>query len=150
MYQKILVPLDGSIKEVEGILARAQSVIGPEGEGILLRVVPPGESKAEGLYIKPAAQQEKEQRARAMGYLKYFAGGRSKSNGNWRCEVVVSKQVAQGILDFAAQEQVDLIAMYTHSRKGLAKLIKPSVSEQVQAKATTEVMLIRPRDLALT
>ena len=150
MYRKILVPLDGSIKEVEGILARAQSVISPEGEGILLHVVPPGESRYEGLYPKLAAQQEKEQRYKAMGYLKYFADGLSTSGGNWRCEVVVSKQVTQGILDFAAQEQVDLIVMYTHSRKGLAKLFKPSVSEQVQAKATTEVMLIRPRDLALS
>ncbi len=150
MYRKILVPLDGSIKEVEGILAQAQSVLIPEGKGILLHVVSPGETRTEGLYIKPAAQQEKEQRSKALGYLKYFADGLNKPKGNWRCEVVVSESVEQGILDFAAQEQVDLIAMYTHGRKGLARLLKASVSEQVQAKATIEVMLIRPRDLALT
>ena len=150
MYRKILVPLDGSIKEVEGILTRAQSVISPEGEGILLHVVPPEGAAVQGLYVKPAAQQEKERRSKAMGYLKYFAGSMNQPKGNWRCEVVVSKSEEQGILDFAAQEQVDLIAMYTHSRKGLAKLIKGSVSEHVQAEATAEVMLIRPRDLALT
>ncbi len=148
MYEKILVPLDGSIKEVEGILARARSVLSPEGEGILLRIVPPGESRVVGLYIKTADQQEKEQRSKAMGYLRYFADGLNKTNGNWRCEVIASQSVAQGILDFATLEDVDLITMYTHGRKGLAKIIKRSVSEQVQAKATTEVMLIRPRDLA--
>ena len=144
MYQKILIPLDGSIKEVEGILAQARSVLAPEGEGILLRIVPPGRSQ---IYRR---QVEKEQRLKAMGYLKYFAGGLNRSSARWHCEVIVSASVVEGILDFACQEQVDLITMYTHSRKGLAKLIKPSVSEQVQAKATTEVMLIRPRDLALT
>ena len=148
MYKKILVPLDGSIKEVEGILTRAQSLLSPEGVGILLHVVHAGESRITGLYIKSAEQQEKEQRSKAMGYLKYFAGGLNKSNSNWRCEVVASQSVAQAILDFAALEDVDLITMYTHGRKGLAKIIKRSVSEQVQAKATTEVMLIRPRDLA--
>ena len=150
MYRKILVPLDGSIKEVEGILARVQSVLSPDGEGILLQVVSPVGSRVAGLYAKPAAQQQKERCSKAMGYLKYFAGGLNKSNGNWRCEVIVSKSVAQGILDFAIREQVDLITMYTHSRKGLAKLFKGSVSERVQAKATTEVMLIRSPDLALT
>ena len=113
MYRKILVPLDGSIKEVEGILARAQSVFSPEGEGILLHVVSPVGSRVDGLYAKSAAQQQKERCSKAMGYLEYFAGTLNKSNGNWRCEVVVSKSVAQGILDSAVQEQVDLIAMYT-------------------------------------
>jgi nucleotide-binding universal stress UspA family protein len=40
--------------------------------------------------------------------------------------------VADGIVDFARREEVDLIAMYTYDRKGLSKLIKGSVAEKVR------------------
>ena len=68
--------------------------------------------------------------------------------GRYRCEVVVSDSVADGIADIARREEVGLIAMYTHDRKGLAKLIKGSIAEKVQKRATTEVQVFRPRELA--
>ena len=37
--------------------------------------------------------------------------------------------------------------MYTHDRKGLAKLIKGSIAEKVKERATTEVRVVRPREL---
>ena len=44
--------------------------------------------------------------------------------GCWRCEVVVADSVAEGIASFAMREGVDIVAMYTHDRKEIAKLIK--------------------------
>jgi nucleotide-binding universal stress UspA family protein len=37
----------------------------------------------------------------------------------------------EGIMDFAAESQMDMIAMGTHARKGLAHLFTPSVTERV-------------------
>ena len=149
MYQRIVVPLDGSIVEVEGVIARAQDMLDPEGEAILLQVVPSGEHKAVGQYVKFGLQVERDQRSRAMGYLKYFAAGLNKSSDRWNCEVIVADSVVEGIVDFAIEEQADLIAMYTHNRQGLAKLVGVSAAEEVRARAPMEVLEVGPRDLVV-
>ena len=45
------------------------------------------------------------------------------------------------------REGVDLIGMYTHDRKGLAKLIRGSIAEKVQRRAPIKVQVFRPREL---
>ena len=59
--------------------------------------------------------------------------------GRWRCEVVVADSVAEGIASFAMREGVDIVAMYTHDRKGIA--------EKVQKGGPVEVRVLRPREL---
>ena len=144
---RMLVPLDGSIKAAEGVLNIAQDILGPEGEGTLLHVIPPGQAKTVGLRYVSAKQAEKENWSLGMGFLKYFANQLNKVSGQWRYEVVVSHSVAEAIADFAFREEVDLIAMYTHDRKGLAKLIKGSVTQKVQERTPTEVRVVRPSEL---
>ena len=148
MYRKVLVPLDGSIKEVEGVLDIASEMVGPEGEGILLHVVPPGETRVAGPSIKTGMQGGKQARARAKGYLKYFADGLNRSGSRWSCEVVAAKSVADAVLEFAEREEVDAIAIYTHQRRGLAKLIKGSVAEEVERRANADVRVVFPKELA--
>ena len=147
MYAKVLVPLDGSIKEVEGVLNIASEMVGPEGEGILLHVVLPGEIGAAGLGVNPGTQGAKQARARAKGYLKYFADGLNRSGSRWSCEVVAAKSVADALLEFAEREEVDAIAIYTHQRRGLAKLIKGSVAEEVERRANADVRVVFPKEL---
>ena len=147
-HQKILVPLDGSIKAAEGVLGLAQDLLDLEGEAILLHVIPLSGPKMAGSASMSSSQMEKHERSKAMGYLKYFADRLSEGPGRWRCEVVVSTSVVDGIVDFARREEVDLIAMYAHDRKGLAKLIKGSITEKVKQCAPTEVRVVRPRELA--
>ncbi len=48
----------------------------------------------------------------------------------------------------AAREGVDLIAMYTHDRKGLVRLIKGSIAAQVERASSTEVRVFRLREFA--
>ena len=148
MYAKVLVPLDGSIKEVEGVLNIASEMVGPEGEGILLHVVLPGEIRAAGLGVNPGTQGAKQARARAKGYLKYFADSLNRSGSRWTCEVVTAKSVADAVLEFVEREEVDAIAIYTHQRRGLAKLIKGSVAEEVERRANADVRVVFPKELA--
>ena len=82
-----------------------------------------------------------------MGYLRCVAGNLLEAPGIWRCVVVEADSVAAGIADFAAQEQVDLIAMYTHDRKGLAKLIRGSIAEKVQERAPGDVQVFKSKEL---
>ena len=66
----------------------------------------------------------------------------------WHREVVVAESVSEGIVDFARKEEVDLIAMYTHDRKGIARLIKGSIARDVSKRAPIEVKVFKPRELA--
>ena len=146
MYEKIVVPLDQS-PESEGVLPFVEELLAPGGECILFHIISPGSTRSFGEFLMVASQVEEEERAKAMVYLRGISHRMSEGSGKWRCEVVISKSVADGIADFARREEVDLIAMYTHDRKGLAKLIKRSIAEKVQKRATTEVQVFRPREL---
>jgi len=52
--------------------------------------------------------------------------------------------VADTILEAAEIEQADLIAMTTHGRTGMLRLLLGSVAEQVVHHSKIPVMLIRP------
>ena len=146
MYEKILVPLDQSM-ESQDVLPLVQELLTPEGETILLHIIPPARTTLLGESVMPASQGEEAERHIAMVHLRRIASRIGKEPGRRRCEVSASASVADGIADFARQEEVDLIAMYTHDRKGLAKLIKGSIAEKVKERATTEVRVVRPREL---
>ena len=147
MYRKILIPLDRSVREADDVLALAKDLLAPKGEGILLHIIPPGVPITVGLYVVPARQVEDDECARALRYLGYLAEQLNQVSGRWRCEVAVSGSVAREIVAFAVREKVDLIAMYTHDRKGLAKLIQGNVAQKVQQKSPIEVRVAKPLDL---
>ena len=160
MYQKILIPLDGSM-ESEGVFALVQDELAPGGEMILLQVIRPsraggfwGYFDLETQYVPPANYYavttgliEGEERSKAKGYLTGVARRLEGEEFPWRCEVEVAETVSQGIVNFALREGVDVIAMYTHDRKGLARLIKGSIARDVERKASIEVKVFKPREL---
>ena len=146
MYQKVLAPLDGS-KESEGVLSRFKQELAPDGEVILLMVIPPRKTQAlGGGHVILGSQREEAERAYALNYLRHAARQEGEAPGQWRCEVIIAGSVGAGIVDFATWEGADLIAMYTHDRKGLARLFKGSIASDVQRTATTEVRLFTPSD----
>ena len=60
----------------------------------------------------------------------------------------LADSVSRGIVDFAKSEGVDLIAiMYTHDRKGVAAIIKRSITKDVQRSAPLEVKVFKPQEL---
>lgn len=146
MYNKILVPLDQS-KESEEVLETLPNLLAPGGSVILMHVIPPGRTRSAGQFVILGSQQEEEDRSRAMAYLKRMANRLGQDSAAATCSVVVSNDVVDCISNFAVTESVNLIVMYTHDRKGLAKILKGSVSRKVQHRASIEVRVIRPREL---
>jgi len=51
---------------------------------------------------------------------------------------------AEGILRAVKTEEVDMVVMGTHGRKGIDRIMFGSVAEQVVKKSTVPVMTIRP------
>ena len=103
MFRKVLVPLDGS-EESEAVLGHLQPELEPDGEVILLKIVPPAHSRpVAGGYVILGSQLEENQPAEALDYLKNVvreAGGSKR----WRCEVFVLDSVAQGITELPIEK----------------------------------------------
>ena len=150
MYQKVIVPLDDSDDSRSVVKALSLLVAGggEGGEAILLHVIPPGRSHTTGDFTVLGAQVEEQERSRAMVYLDRLSGELSEASIKSTCAVVVSKSVADCIANYASQQGADLIAMYTHGRSGLAKLLKGSVTADVKKRASVEVRAFESPELA--
>lgn len=63
---------------------------------------------------------------------------------------VVKGDAAEEIINYIKKEEIDLLIMGTHGRKGLDKVIFGSVAEQVSKTAPVPVMLINPFRVNIT
>ena len=144
MYRKVLIPMDGT-PEAEGVFPMIRDQLAPDAEVILLRVIPRGRSTVIAGQLVDSSQIERDE---ALAYCRLFVD-RLGSGVRQRCEVRDSESVQDGIVDTAVHEAVDLIAMYTHDRKGLARIIRGSIAERVQKKAPIEVKVFTPQELAV-
>jgi nucleotide-binding universal stress UspA family protein len=146
MYRKVLIPLDGS-REAEMVIPKIQPELTEDSEVILLKIIPPLKGETLGQITVTSSEREEAERVKAIDYLREVIQRLEGSPDQWRCEAIVRKSVPEGIASFAEQEEVEVIAMYTHDRKGLAKLIKGSIAEKVQRRAPIEVKVFRPQEL---
>ena len=139
---KILVPLDGT-PLAESVLPHICGLVSSPSEAILVRVAPAIdkaiEAEGSGRIISPW-----EQRHNLKGtYLRYLENVGNEKLGD--C-VTVSAQVlfgkpAEEILAAAREHKVDLIAMATHGRHGLSRLVHGSVAAQVLEESEIPVVL---------
>ncbi len=75
--------------------------------------------------------------------LREYADG--LRNDGYRVEVVIrTGDPAEEIIDFVSHGDIDLVAMATHGRTGLSRLIMGSVATEVLRRVTIPVLLIRP------
>jgi CRP-like cAMP-binding protein len=128
MYRRVLVPLDGS-EEAEKVLPIVKEIPIPGGEVVLVHIIP-----------------EETDRSKAVEYLQRVANRFAGDFRRWRYEVAISKSIAQGILDVARREGVDLIAMYSHTHKGWARLMNTKAGD-VQLWSPVEVKVFGPKEL---
>ena len=147
MYQNVLVPLDRSV-ESEGILDVVPELVNDGGQATLLTVIPPGRTKSLGELVVLGTQQEEEDRSRALAYLNRIVNRLRESSVEASAAVVVNDSVPAAIVAYANRNSVDLISMFTHDRRGLARLVKGSVAREVERRAVMPVRVFRPEDLA--
>jgi nucleotide-binding universal stress UspA family protein len=149
MYERILVPLDGSALaeralQHAGLIARAT-----RAEIVLLQaiympmpVVPEPVLLAEGKMLEEAAKETSE-------YLVGIAAG-LQTDGLTVRTIVDDRPPADAILGVAEQESVDLIVMSTHGRSGLSRLVMGSIAESVLRNTRRTVMLVKPEPAGAT
>lgn len=159
MYNRILGPLDGS-KLSECSLEHIKIIASGCGisDVILLAVLEPvavsslqysewSSRKASQELVKQWQEVEKEQRQKAQDYLNKSAA-ELKGAGIHVEPVVISssidKGVAEIILDYARDNNVDLIIMSTHGRSGVSRFAFGSVADKVIRHANIPVMTVVP------
>jgi nucleotide-binding universal stress UspA family protein len=141
-FRRVLVPLDGT-PEYDEAIDHALAVAGDVGaEFHLMQVIVPVVYYAEPAPVAFFDQSALEDLAR-----EYLAGvaNRIRSRGfTATTAVIVNVSPARAILDEAEERKADLIAMETHGRTGLARLLMGSVSDKVARAATVPVLVHRP------
>jgi nucleotide-binding universal stress UspA family protein len=133
---RILVPLDGS-QLAESVLSVVEMWAQlDDTEVVLPRAIPPERPVRRAADVPGAELEEK-------AYLMTVAD-RLERQGLARVRQVVWYDVpSAAIIDAAATHEVDLIAMATHGRSGLSRLLLGSVAEAVVASAQVPVLLMR-------
>lgn len=141
MYQKILVPLDGS-ELAEKALDHAEKLAKTfDAEVILLQVVPFMPIYGAPELAVPFVVDEKQKEV-AEKYLSYLAEALKKKGLKVAAKVKVGMQVAAEIIDFAKENGVDLIVMSTHGRSGITRWVLGSVAHKVLTRAETPIFLV--------
>lgn len=146
MYQKILVPLDGS-KVAECALSHVKNLVkdGAVGEVTLLNVV--------NVYLQGYGEYPGHVNINAirenlfMESRKYLADVESRlaSEGiKVKKESLEGNRPADAISDYAQKNGIELIVIATHGYTGLKKLMFGSVALGVLHESHIPVLLIRP------
>jgi len=145
MYQKILVPLDGS-KRVEKILPHVEELaIRYQTKVIFLQVVEYQTiTTPEGAFINYSDQEFDQSKKQAETYLEGIQGEFRGKNIDSQTHVTYGP-VVEGIINMAAQEDVDLIAMASHGRGGLSRVFYGSVAAGLLHRVDRPVLIIRSR-----
>lgn len=155
-YRQIVVPLDGS-PLAEGVLPHAERLASLCGaEVVLVHVVPLasqvvqlGMAGGPDIGPYPPAHAEAITKAmeaevqRARGYLDRVAE-RLRGKGLRVATEVRRGNPAEEIVALARERQADLIAISTHGRSGLGRLVFGSVAEAVIRTAGIPVLVIKP------
>lgn len=154
MFKKIVVPLDGSAL-AEAVLPFSEQLARSCGsEVLLLQVIPPA-SRVVGFTgtadLGPMTRTDVEaisatleaETRQAEAYLRKLADALISRGINASWEV---RQGPPGptIVSCAKERNVELIAISTHGRSGLGRLIFGSVADYVMRHSGLPILLIKP------
>jgi nucleotide-binding universal stress UspA family protein len=126
MYKRIMVPLDGSDLS-QSALPHALELGRALDAALLL------------FYVRDPRSGSVEAGRRYLAFVRdqQVASGMA-------IEILVGEgQVAAAIIDAAQEQRIDLIAMATHGRSGMQRVVYGSVAEQVLRSSSKPILLVR-------
>jgi nucleotide-binding universal stress UspA family protein len=126
MYKRIMVPLDGSDLSQSALPHALELGRALDATLLLFYVRDPRSGSVEA----------------ARRYLAFVRDQQAASG--MAIEILVGEgAVAAAIIDAAQQERIDLIAMATHGRSGMQRVVYGSVAEQVLRSSSKPILLVR-------
>jgi nucleotide-binding universal stress UspA family protein len=150
MYQKIMVPLDGS-QLAECVLPHLQAITSgcKITTVVFVRVVDPAKLSASlpaqgelGSQEKDRREMQAQRRKTAGAYLKKIVADTPIENAELHHEVLEGK-AAESLADWAEKNNVDLIIIASHGRSGISRWMMGSVADRILHSVCAPVFMIR-------
>jgi nucleotide-binding universal stress UspA family protein len=147
MYQRILVPTDGSTLSKKAVKSAIELAAAVGAEVVALNVVPryPTSyfdgaltiSATEVARVEKQWAEQGQELADAVGALAEKAGVKA------RAVTMRSDLVAEAILAAAKKHKCDLVVMASHGRRGLKRLLLGSETQHVLTHGNIPVLVLR-------
>jgi nucleotide-binding universal stress UspA family protein len=170
MFKKIIVPCDGSELAQDSVFPHVEELAkATDAEVVILRVVPVPAGRSGTAFRASApdmtiALPETPEDARVARHPIYkdqeiaSAEARARRSVS-RAEAMLREKgvtahsevllghPADEIIEYAKEQDADLIVMCSHGRSGIGRWVFGSVTEKVLQGAETPVLIIRPQEL---
>jgi nucleotide-binding universal stress UspA family protein len=147
-FSRILVCLDGSDFAEQIIPYVTTEAKLHKGTIVLLRVLTTAgiivDTTSVGYVSSAIDDQLREDEAIARNYLEEVAGPLRADGFEVTC-IIVNGPPGEAIVEYAGREQVRLIAMVTHGRGGLGRLVLGSIADHVVKYSGLPILLIKPK-----
>jgi nucleotide-binding universal stress UspA family protein len=146
MYQKIMVPLDGS-ELAECVLPHVKTLTQGQNvrEIMFVRVVEPVRRTSDAFYPlneKQLQEVDEESKKVARNYLDQLVArlnyGKTKINSD-----VLFGNEAENLIEYAEKNKADLIVIATHGRSGVFRWVWGSIADRILHSAKTPVLMVR-------
>jgi len=170
MFKKIIVPCDGSELAQDSVFPHVEELAKATGaEIIIVRVVPvpagrSGTAFRAGAPEMPISLPETAEDARVARHPMFkdqeIASAEAEARHSVaraeamlhekgisaRAEVLLGRP-ADEIIEYAKEQDADLIVMCSHGRSGIGRWVFGSVTDKVLRGAETPILIIRPQEL---
>ncbi len=137
MFKKILVCLDGSSFSEQVLHYASEEATAASKKLVLLHV-------ADIATMLPEPDQVAAEKAKVKTYLNKKAQPLKEMGIDTECVVIVGHP-GPAIVDYSEKSGIDLIAIATHGRGGMTRIIFGSVAEYVIRNSKLPILLIRPK-----
>lgn len=145
MYQRIVVPLDGSAL-AESVLPYVEALVKSGGATLMLVQVNESELGGESPAHRQLLNKVSEQRTTfGRAYLSHIAR-RLKDRGIEAAGELLQGRVASAVAKYVAEQNVDLVAMSTHGRTGLARWRYGSVANELRQMLPVPLLLLHAKE----
>ena len=147
MYQKVMVPLDGS-ELAECVLPHVEAI--SKGCGtrniVFLQIVEPFQPRGGTGHIFSEGEVERinaEHKAAAEKYLAQLLSKVGYEGVNVESEIISGIPAAEGIADYATKNGADLVVIATHGRSGISRWVLGSVADRILRSSCVPVLMVR-------
>ena len=148
MYNKLIVAVDGSNTSVNALKHAANLAEMTQAKMVIVTIVNPTEFMAiapeflvDENYESAAIQQGEAVLNQAESIAKEM--GVKEISRHLAVSTKGAREMAQLLVDFAEEEQADLLVLGTHGRTGLMHLLMGSFAETVMRQSTLPLLILR-------
>jgi len=150
MFERILVPLDGSPGAERAIPVAARLARSAEGSLVFLQVVPPlpvlGELSDEARGTLSDVKREERALTGAAGYLAEAIAAHARDLSGVSSEMDVAFGLTSPTLTSTARlEQVDLVVMCSHHKTGVGQWGIESIAQQTMRHSPVPLLILHER-----